>query len=790
MNRIYLLLLFCFLFIGSFAQYRQNVRGVVLDKASKVSLPGANIALISETGTNLGTMSDENGAFSLVNVPIGRYRLVVTYMGYEAFELVNLEVNSGKEKLLELELTEEVLEVEEVLVTALKPGETHNKMAALSVRSFSVKETERYAGSMGDPSRMAANFAGVITANDSRNDIIIRGNSPQGLLWKLEGISIPNPNHFGALGSTGGPVSILNNNVLTNSDFFTGAFPAEFGNALSGVFDLKMRNGNNEQHEFTGQIGFNGVELGAEGPLSKERGSSYMFNYRYSVLSVMDKLGFDVADGAVPEYQDLTFKFYLPTENKGTFSVFGIGGNSNIVFEDENTEGGTSYDTSNDVRTINGSSMGVAGLTHRYFPDQQSNIYSTLSVTFQEVSTSIDTVFQSLPSKIFYGENNHEYRIGFTSKYTRKLDAQNTFKAGIEVQNFAINYADSITGEVFDPPIDGYVKQLNTREKSLMLAQLFGEWQYRMNEQTTWYGGLHYQHFFYNNTMAVDPRLSLSYELDRSTKISIAYGHHSQVQPLYVYFTESYNEESGEYSLSNSALKFTKAHHFVAAYDQMVNNYLKVKIETYYQHVYHVPVTANSSYFSMVNAGNTFHQERIENLVNRGYTRNYGTEFTIERFLKDNYYYLLTASLFDSNYKPSDNIWRNTEFNTNYIVNALGGYELRLSAKASIDMNMRLVWSGGKRTLHIDLYQSREENRTVYDHSKAYSAKGAPYFRLDTRFAFKMNGKHITQEWALDLTNMTNHKNVYSVFYNTTKKDIDYVYQQAFFPMFLYRINF
>jgi hypothetical protein len=169
----------------------------------------------------------------------------------------------------------------------IRKDQAINEMAVVSARSFTIDETERYAGSLGDPSRMAANFAGVTSVSDQRNDIVIRGNSPLGLLWRLEGLEIPNPNHFGSIGTTGGPISMLNINHLTNSDFYTGAFPAEYGNALAGAFDIRMRNGNNQKHEFMGQMGFNGFELGAEGPFSSNSQASYMANFRYSTLEVL-----------------------------------------------------------------------------------------------------------------------------------------------------------------------------------------------------------------------------------------------------------------------------------------------------------------------------------------------------------------------------------------------------------------------------------------------------------------------------------------------------------------------
>jgi hypothetical protein len=791
MRKLSIVLIFCTFTIFSFGQFKQNFRGVVVDQTSQVPLTGANVSL-KDGDKSFGTTTNESGVFEFKSIPIDRYEITVSFLGYETFYQKNLDLESGKEKILTIELVEKVENIEEIVITAAGKGEVLNEMAALSARSFTIQETEKYAGSLGDPSRMASNFAGVVTANDSRNDIVIRGNSSLGLLWKLDGVSIPNPNHFGALGTTGGPVSMLNNNVLTNSDFFTGAFPAEYGNALSGVFDLKMRNGNTQKHEFVGQIGFSGFELGAEGPISKKAGSSYMINYRYSVLSVMDKLGFDVAGGAVPEYQDLTMKLYFPTKKLGAFSLFAIGGNSSIEFADTDSEGSSTYNTGNDSRTRNGSLMGVAGLSHRFFPDNQSNILTTFSISHQGSDTQIDTTYSDgRNSKMFYGEKNGTTTISASSKYTRKFNSRNTLKTGITFESFGIDYTDSIIGDVFDPPIpNSYIKMLDAHESGLNLLQGFGEWQHKFSDKFTVYGGVHFQHFFFNSTNSVDPRLSISYQLKDNSKFSLAYGLHSQLQPLYMYFVEDYDAETGEYTQTNRDLTFTNSHHFVAGYDKLLTKNLKLKIETYYQHLTDIPVTKEPSEFSMVNQGNTFHQERAENLINEGLGRNYGAEITFEKYLSNNYYFLVTTSLFDSKYRGSDNVWRNTEFNTNYVVNALGGYEIPINDKMSIDMNLRMVWSGGKRNNFIDLGKSIEAGEAVYDHSKTYSQREKDYLRLDGRISFKMNGKKVTQEWALDVTNITNQNNIYSTFYSSEKKAIDYVYQQGLFPMMLYRINF
>lgn len=790
MKRALLITLITFISLFSIAQFTQTIRGTVLDKVTQSTLPGASVAVHVGDRT-IGTITNEDGLFVLNAIPIGKHDFEVSFMGYDPVVIRNLELRSGKEAVLNIELTEQVIKVEEIVVTAYKNGETRNKMAVLSARQFSVRETEKYAGSWGDPSRMAANFAGVITANDSRNDIIIRGNSPQGLLWRLEGVNIPNPNHFAALGSTGGPVSMLNNNLLANSDFFTGAFPAEYGNALSGVFDLKLRNGNNTKHEFTGQMAFSGFELGAEGPIARKTGSSYMVNYRYSIPGLMDVLGFSASEGAVPNYQDLSFKVNLPTKKLGTFALFGIGGNSSIEFLDEGNNDGSTFDFVSNSRTRNGSATGIMALTHRLLPDEKSNLLTTLSGTYSEGHTQVDSVADGLPDKRFYGEGNEETKIGVTTRYTRKIDARNTFNLGASFESFAINFADSVTGEVYNPPMYGvYINGINANESGLNLLQLYSEWQHRFTDQLTLYGGLHFQEFLFNSTQAFDPRFSISYQLPSKAKLSLAYGKHSQIQPLFNYFVEEYNRTTNTYTQINTQLDLTKAHHLVAGYDQMITRNLKLKLETYYQSLYDVPVHNDYGYFSMVNAGNSFHQDRVANLVNGGTGRNYGAEITIEKYLDNNYYFLVTTSLFDSKYQGSDKVWRNTEFNTNFVVNALGGYEIRVNEKMSVDLNLRTIWLGGKRNMYIDLEQSKAKGEAVYDHSKDYSFREKDYFKIDFRASLILNGKKITQEWAIDLTNATNHQNIYSRVYNAEKQEITYVYQQGFYPMVLYRINF
>jgi hypothetical protein len=338
----------------------------VLDKDSKAPLEFVSVAVLD--AANVYATTDTLGNFTLKNIPVGRQRIKVSYVGYKTAVISDIQLNAAKEIVLQIELEEDVTALKTVVVTAGNTKDkTVNDMVGISGRTFSVAETNRFAGSQNDPSRMARNFAGVSGASDQRNDIIIRGNAPQGLLWRIEGIPVPNPNHFSGQGSTGGPISILNYKMLANSDFLTGAFPAEYGNATSGVFDINIRKGNNQRSEKTVQLGALGLEALIEGPFGKNSKSSYLVGYRYSTLSLLTAAGIKIGFASIPYYQDLSFKLNFISKKAGIFKVFGVGGISNTVFYD-NKRDSTQFSPANKGENVSfGSKTGIIGLSHLYF---------------------------------------------------------------------------------------------------------------------------------------------------------------------------------------------------------------------------------------------------------------------------------------------------------------------------------------------------------------------------------------------------------------------------------------
>ena len=779
--------------INASDEFTQNIRGRVFDNVTGVPLPGATVVLL-DSNPVIGTTTNSDGEFVLENIPIGRVSIEISFIGYQKSVINNVLLNSAKELNLDIKLVESVIEVEEVTVKAFKRKDrTVNDMAMVSARTFSVEETERFAGSLGDPARMVANYAGVMTQNDSRNDIIIRGNSPIGVLWRLEGIEIPNPNHFGALGTTGGPVNLLNNNQLTNSDFLTSAFPAEFGNATSGVFDLKMKSGNNAKTEYTGQVGFNGFEAGIEGPVRIKTGGpvpSYMANFRYSTLEVINNFGFDLGVGsAVPQYKDFSFKFDLPATKAGTFKVIGLWGKSYIELGRDDADTANNAYNLADIGTNYGSDLYVIGLNHTLFFNEKARLKTTLSFQNTNTSTVIDSIYRNVEPAVevpYYRGWLNESKLSATTSFKYKFSAKDNFEIGVITDRFYVDYTDS----VFMDEYNRFITLSNTNNKYLDLLRGFVQWQHKFSDNFMTYYGIYAQHLVLNGENAIEPRIGLQWNFNRKQNITAGFGMHSQMQPHTAYFAEYYDSVSNEYYQTNNGVKFTRSNHYILGYNNLINNNLRFKAELYYQNLYNVPVSREEEYYSMINTGDFFYIHIFDSLLNQGTGENYGLELTFERFLHNGYYFLITTSLFNSTYKGYDEIKRNTAFNGNYVINALGGYEYKVGMNHLITFDIKTVLAGGKRYIPIDVNQSRIENEAVYDYSRAYEEKYKAYFRTDIRIGFKMNMTRFTQEWGIDLQNITNTSNIFSESFDKKDGKLEPTYQQKFMPMALYRIQF
>ena len=769
--------------------FTQAIRGTVVDNATSFPLPGANVVLINSEPLS-GATADERGAFRLENVPVGRQSIRISFLGYKEKIIPNLNVVTGKELFLTIRLEEAIQEMDEVVVRADRRKDLPlNEMALISARSFTIEETERYAGSVGDPARMAANFAGVSVMSDQQNEIVIRGNSPLGLQWRLDGMDIPNPNHFGALGTTGGGISMINNNTLSNSDFYTGAFPAEFGDALSGVFDLKMRNGNNENYEFTLQAGFNGLEAGAEGPVSREKGSSFILNYRYSMLLLVDQIiGLEALSvSAIPYYHDLSFKFNFPDKKFGRFSITGLGGISGIDEKDSDrdTSEWSSEFQGSDYRF--GTRMGTLTASHLYYfnPGTWLDSYINLSGVNSYVREDTLTVANMTPAP-HTRQNAWQSRLQFSCNLHKKPGPKNLFETGLNVQfNFYDFSEEAATkGEEMIP-------LLRVNGNSVFLKTYF-QWQRKFNDRFTMNAGINSPYFGYNKKISIDPRLSFKWQARPGHDLSFGTGLFSQLPEDMFYFVRT-DLPDGTSALTNKGMGYMRSFHVILGYDFLITENLRLKTEIYYQHLFNIPVRENEPAYSMLNFGdNSFSSlPIIDSLVNRGTGNNYGVELTAERFLERGFYFLVTASLFKSDYKGYDGKKRCTAFDQNFVFNVLAGKELCVRRKNFLNIDLKLTWAGGMRFLPFHTEQADENYYIRVDEwDQAYEERRPDYFRLNLRIGYKVNFRKATVEIALDMLNVTNQKNIYYEFFDPSTGEIKTMYQLPFIPVPLIRIQF
>lgn len=781
--------------LSVYGQSTQTIRGRVVDNITEGPLTGVSVRVQLEGTAVLGSVSDVDGFFRIDNVPLGRQTVIVTMIGYEEQQIPNVIVTAGKEVILNLRLTERMSELDAVEVVADSRDDktaTNNDLAVVSARSFNVDDTKRYAGALGDPSRMAANFAGVVGGDDSRNDIVVRGNSPSGMLWQLEGLNIPNPNHFGSLFNTGGPVSMLNNNNLDKSDFLTSAFPSQYGNAVAGVFDIRLRDGNNEKREFLAQAGFAGFELGAEGPFSSSSKASFIVNYRYSTLGVFQALGIDFGTGSnTPLYQDLNFKISIPSGARSKWTIFGLGGTSSIdllgseadlkadddLYGSENEDSypryktaitGVSYETNLSEKTFAKWTAGLSYTSEQFNSDslQRDNEDDVIG-RFRRAEGDMTTTKLSL---------------NFLTR--TRLNARNSITSGF--------YIDASAFDLFNRDLYANLNRDSVRvnvDERATLYQFFSTWKHRFSQKLSLQTGVHGQYYSLNDQFVLEPRVSAQYVFDAKHTLSAGYGVHHQTQNIYTSFGQT-NTPDGPV-LTNTDLKFTRSNHFALTYDWYLSDNLRLKAETYYQSLSDVPVEQALTSFSAINTGASFAPTDQDSLVNKGTGKNYGVELTLERFFNNGYFFLLTTSLFDSKYKGSDGVERNTAYNTRYVVNLLGGKEWRVGRKNNyFSLSVKLTSIGGKYLTPIDFAASQQYGRAIYQEGNAFSERQDPYFRTDLKISYRREYAKSTLEFALDLQNVTNNQNIFAQTYNARTNSIATQYQQGLFIVPFIRYTF
>ncbi len=762
----------------------QTIRGEVLDAVSLEPLIGASVYL-PETEPLKGTVTGLDGDFELSDIPVGRYRLEISYIGYEPLIYPEILLNSGHELVLDVLLEQDTSNQIESGCIIYAPRYEALSQPLLSSQIITVEEAKRYPATFNDPARLAMSYAGVVSANDQSNNMVIRGNSPNGMTWYLEGVEIVNPNHLSNSGTAsdrltanGGGVNILSAQMLGTSTFMSGAFPAGNGNALSGIMNMKLRDGNNRKHQFTSQVGLLGIDVAAEGPLSAKKEDSYLVNYRYSTLGVLSALGVDLGEEAFA-FQDLAFKINLPNTKLGNFSLFGMGGMSSMAFASPRDT--ALWEIEKDQYDIDfRSKMGLVGLTHAVNNGGYSSWRSSLIFSGVETTRKGVLFDRDLQEKGREEDLLRESKLALSSTWNYRGLAYS--KVGFQVGMSALLLDNEVAAqELGETGFSGF--------GTGWLLQPFTNFRLRFHElNLTFLAGLHYSYFTFNNTASLEPRSQVQWKLKKHN-LSIAYGLHSKIQQAHLY--QTLRSVGAIIPENNRDLEFTKSHHFTFAHQWFIRSNTRLQTELYYQHIFNVPESSVLKYFSAINLADSFVPNAFF-LKNSGIGRNYGVEISLQQFMNNGFYYLLNGSLYESKY-IADRIIRDTRFNGNFTLNMTVGKEKDWEKKGSLrtlGVSARLAYFGGFREMPIDIMASEAAGKTVYDASEGFSVQLPDYFKIDVRIYHRKDKEKYNRTFALDLQNISNNRNLAFYYYDALQGKILEKNQLGLIPNLTWRIEF
>lgn len=761
-----------------FAQNKtQIVRGSVIDRITRQPIVGASVQI---TGNTQGSITDASGLFSIPNVAIGRRSIKCSSIGYETYASEEFILNSAKEVVLTVELREATGDLQEVKVTASQnTSRPVNDLAFVSARSFTVEETERIPASVNDPGRMALAYPGVKAGRDeNENKIVVRGNSPFGILWRLEGIDVPNPNHFAQPGSGGGGITVFSAQLLSRSDFFTGGMPAEYGNAITGAFDIRFREGNQQKREYRTKLGLLGLDFSTEGPIAKGR-SSYLVNYRYSTLGLLSQMGFYLVGERVSNlFQDLSFNVaFHSKDGKKTTTLFGLGGlSTEHYFPVEDPEKRVLGKADNWEDRLRPANMGAMGLTHTSNINEKSSLKYVVAVIGSSIKRYSDTLSIKDERFRYDTQSYKEFRLAGSVAYNYKFSNKTRLKTGA-----ILNYIDfDFFKETAARKSVSDINQLNAGRQvsvsgsgSTQTAQAYAQLVQNVGKGLTLNAGFHLMHLFLNNTSSVEPRLSIQYRSPDAHTFSFAYGLYSQLLPMSAYFYTRKDTIAGVISESkpNKNLSFPRSNHFILSYNYVTTGLWKFSAEAYYQLLNKVPVeTKAGSAYWMLNYADNFPEFAV---VSKGKGRNYGIDLSVERFFSKKYYLVLTGSLFDARYQTIDDKWYNSSFNDKFSTALTFGREFMFKNGSVFQIGGRSIFNGGFRYTPLNETASAKEKTYIILKGADYSLQAPAYFRIDGRVSYRTNRRKYATVVSLDVQNATNKINVTSVQYNSVENRLE-----------------
>lgn len=763
-------------FCGATVAEAETLRGTVKDAITGEPLMGATVKIAELSGA--AAVADIDGNYKITISQGGRYTIEANYIGYESSVMKEILISGAKEVVLDIVLRENVSELTEVVVRPrINKEATVNPAVLTGGVMLSMEEASRFAGGANDPARLVMAFAGVSGESDG-SGISVHGSAPERLQYRIEGVEVFTPNHYNDMYNAGyGLVSGLNSNVIGNSDFFTSTFNANYSNALSGVFDVKMRPGNNAKHENILQMGTAFEELTLEGPLGSALGgsgaSSYIVNYRYGFTSLVDKLKLVDTDGVHMGFQDFSWKINMPTKSAGTFSVFGLGMYDTGHDDPSELEDvHSAYDVVNEDGKL---LQMLAGVSHKIYLGNKWTWRTTAAYNMQHISS--DTYYYGLrrdgdgvlftplayeePEKqyLFAKRKLNEDRLLMNTELSKQLSAKWLTLLGAEYSHRFFDLGYSAVDELYAPL--STMKTYTAMKDNTGLFSAFWQNLLTLSDQFSLSLGVAANYFLLSKDFSPEPRVSMKWEPDEKNSLSMGYGLHSMVEKLDAYF---YRDATGD--LVNKDLGLTKAHHLHVTYMHKFNSNLTLRMNAYYEYGFDTPVGTDGSTYC---AANRYYAFTDEPLVNKGNTRNYGGDITLEHYMSKGFFGQTNFSLFKSEYRGEDRVWRNQLFDRGFMFKILGGKEWMLG-KNVLNVSAKYSIQGGLRYSPIDIAQMRAnlaagiiDDDPIYKKGEEYTKRFDPTSIVDLTVSYKINRKKVSHTIAFEGLNILGAKSPQNV---------------------------
>lgn len=766
--RIYFLLAFLFCCQQILAQQNQQVIGRVEDEATHSGLMGASIFLVRDT-ISIGTTSNEAGVFVFSNISPGRYEVKVSFTGFEAVQQELLVISARRAEVV-VALREFQNTLDEVVIVT-------NRIQTYESGEHSITNEKalRIPANFFDPVRVITSYPGVMTANDQNNTIVIRGNSPAGLLWRVNGLDVVNPNHLANAGTFsdkpaayGGGVNIISSQLMERTDFYTGSQPVQYGNALSGVIDMKLRSGDTTDYKYTAQASLIGMDLAAEGPIGKKQNASFAANYRYSTVGLLSLMGVKFGDEDI-QFQDLTFSMNSTLAKGRSLSWFGFAGASKNSFEHKDS---VEWEFEKDQYDIEyqSTNFGTGLVFNQSLRNINFSAGASVSASKQTRNQFASPVIAEGFPDIIYSDrfDMEKLLVSAFGRMNVKVN-NNLIETGVQLNYISddilmLNQTGSSPEEFRHGVVDG------------LLFQPYANWKIFFSDRFNAQLGMRYVYFTYNETSSVEPRLSAEFLPTPNSSFKISYNLVSQTQSIATYVND------------NESLELTKAHHLDLTYAFVSERGFRFSLTAYDQVLFDVPVEGFASSYSLLNAIEVY---PYSGLVSKGVGQNYGLEALVEKSFFDKSYFIAGASYYNSQYKGSDDIERSTRFDGSYSANVTYGREWTKSKKQSqrsFGISTRMLYLGGLKESPI--IPTQLAPGTIYDQSRAFENKLKDYFRLDLRLNWRKNKKNYTRIIAIDIQNVFNVQNEAYHYYDHVKKKVTTQYQLGLIPVLVYRIDF